>query len=398
MKTIGLIQAHHLSWSGGVDFSLATVDGKYAVEHVIERLKTMSELSDIVLAVPEDQGNLIFKQIAEKHGVQCFFGSVENVLERCMGAVDLVGGDIAVHVMGQHCFVDTELLRNMLEKMQEEDAQYISMPDSFTPYFAGKIFTRALLDTVHTAIQELPAGREIQYARFFSFIENNREQFGATVFTEIPQYSSEYLQGVRKSAEEIFRVDRLHVVREKASKVSNPLMESYEFASKILKPSDVLLDIACGDGFGSRYLSSYVSRAVGADINAEIIKENKAQNTVDTITYDVEDACNFSYGDGSFDAAVGMEIIEHIPLDHVHDFVKEIRRVLKPGGVFICSTPQNSMGEIPVVPWHVKEYSVEEFKKILGTYFTNVKIYASKRGGPLTEDEHGEKMLAVCQG
>ena len=55
------------------------------------------------------------------------------------------------------------------------------------------------------------------------------------------------------------------------------------------------------------------------------------------------------------------------------------------------------MGEIPVLPCHVKEYSLEEFKKILWTYFTRVKIYGSLRGGPLTDDEEGERMLAVCR-
>ena len=319
------------------------------------------------------------------------------MLERCMGALDLVDGDVAVHVMGQYCFVDTVLLQKMFQKMHEKNAKYISMPNSFAPHFAGKIFTRALLNTVHRAIQKLPTRREVQYARFFSFIESNRKQFRAMVFTEIQQYSKEYLLNVRKTAEQIFTVDRQDMVYEKASTVSNPMMEGYEFASQFLKPSDLLLDIACGDGFGSRYLSSYVAHVIGADINAKLIAENKAKNTIDAISYDVEDACNFSYKDGSFNAVAGMDIIEHLPLDRVDDFLRGIRRILKPGGVFICSTPQNSMGEIPVLPCHVKEYSLEEFKKILWTYFTRVKIYGSLRGGPLTDDEEGERMLAVCR-
>ncbi len=396
MKTIGLIQAHHLNWSGGVDYSLATVGGRYVVEHVIERLKAMPELSDIVLAVPEDPGNLVFKQIAEKHGVRCYFGSAENVLERCMGAIDHVGGRVAIHVMGQHCFVDTALLRKMLGQMRKEGAEYISMPDSFTPFFAGKAFTRVLLDAVHAAIEKLPEGWDIQYARFFSFIENHREQFKAAICTDVPRYSEEYLLGVREAAKEIFTLDRQDMVDEKASKVSNSILDVYTFASRFLKPADVVLDIACGDGFGSRCLIPHVSRVIGADINAELIAENVAKNTIGAITYEVQDACDFTYADGSFDAAVGMEIIEHIPLDSVDDFLGGIRRILKPEGVFICSTPQNSMGNIPVLPCHVKEYSLEEFKELLGKYFATMQIYGSKRGGPLTDDERGEKMLAVC--
>jgi hypothetical protein len=71
--------------------------------------------------------------------------------------------------------------------------------------------------------------------------------------------------------------------------------------------------------------------------------------------------------------------------------------VVAPGGAFICSTPQNSHGEIPVVPWHVREYSVAELRAILGRHFASVKILSSKSGGRLTESETGQKMVALCQ-
>jgi hypothetical protein len=77
--------------------------------------------------------------------------------------------------------------------------------------------------------------------------------------------------------------------------------------------------------------------------------------------------------------------------------VKEVRRVVAPGGAFICSTPQNSHGEIPVVPWHVREYSFSELRAILGRHFARVKILSSKSGGRLSESETGQKMVALCQ-
>jgi 2-polyprenyl-3-methyl-5-hydroxy-6-metoxy-1,4-benzoquinol methylase len=92
-----------------------------------------------------------------------------------------------------------------------------------------------------------------------------------------------------------------------------------------------------------------------------------------------------------------MELIEHLPVDQVDDFVKEVRRVVAPGGSFICSTPQNSHGDIPVVPWHVKEYSVAELRALLRRHFSTVKILSSKSGGRLTECETGQKMVALCR-
>ena len=110
MKIVGLVQAHHRGWAGAQDLSLARVGGKYAVEEVIDRLMAMPAIDAVTIAVPDDPGNEIFREIASARGASCFFGSPENVLERCKGALDAAGADIAVHVMGQHCFVDTVLL------------------------------------------------------------------------------------------------------------------------------------------------------------------------------------------------------------------------------------------------------------------------------------------------
>ena len=44
-KVVGLIQAHHRGWAGARDFSLARVNGKYAVEEVIDRLKAMPQVA-----------------------------------------------------------------------------------------------------------------------------------------------------------------------------------------------------------------------------------------------------------------------------------------------------------------------------------------------------------------
>jgi len=68
-----------------------------------------------------------------------------------------------------------------------------------------------------------------------------------------------------------------------------------------------------------------------------------------------------------------------------------MRRVLKPCGLFICSTPQNSQGKIPIQPAHEKEYSLSEFKDILSRYFIVEKVYGL-RGGYIQK----KKKAKVC--
>jgi 2-polyprenyl-3-methyl-5-hydroxy-6-metoxy-1,4-benzoquinol methylase/spore coat polysaccharide biosynthesis protein SpsF (cytidylyltransferase family) len=397
MKIVGLIQAHHCGWAGARDFSLSRVNGKYAVEEVIGRLQGMKQVSDVTIAVPDDPGNQIFRDIAAEHGVTCHFGSRENVLERMTGALDKIGGETAVHVMGQHCFVDTALLADMLGFMREKNARFVSLPDAFTPYFAGKIYTRALLDDVAAAIAALPDDRAVHLARYAGFIESHRGKFDAMVYEDVPQYDRAYLLKVRELAEQIFADDRMHVDAGEASKISNPLFESYEFARAQFGAGDHVVDIACGDGYGCRILSAQVGQVLGVDINERLIANNNQRNDQDNIRYAVDNAFGLSLGDASVNGATAMEVIEHLPVDQVDTFVKEVRRVVKPGGAFICSTPQNSHGEIPVVPWHVREYSAPELRAILERHFGSVKILSSKSGGRLSECETGQKMVALCQ-
>ena len=299
--------------------------------------------------------------------------------------------------MGQHCFIDSALLSEMVQFLATQAADYVSLPDDFTPYFAGKVYRRVLVEKVASTIALLPADNSIHLARFTAFIEHHRDQFRAMVYSKVPQYDREYLLKVRDTARAIFSDDRMHVDASNASKVSNPLFESYEFGASKFGQADKVIDIACGDGYGCRILSAGVGEVLGIDINADLIASNIAGNTQGNISYAVDNAFDLSLADGSVTGATAMELIEHIPLDKVDIFVSEVRRVVAPGGAFICSTPQNSYGDIPVVPHHVKEYSVAEFKAILGRHFSHVKIYSSKSGGRLTEDEIGQKMVAFCQ-
>jgi spore coat polysaccharide biosynthesis protein SpsF (cytidylyltransferase family) len=398
MKTIGLIQAHHRGWGGARDFSLARVHGKYAVEEVISRLKSIPAVADVIIAVPDDPGNIIFHDIAAEHGVACHFGSPENVLERCVGALDAVKADIAVHVMGQHCFIDAALLADMLAFLNDSGARFVSLPDAFTPYFAGKIYTRALLSDVAAAIAASPDDQAMNYARYPAFIEHHREHFGARIYEKVPQYDRDFLMKVREMAREIFADDRMHVDTGAASTISNALFESYEFARNQFGAGDHVLDIACGDGYGCRIMAPQVGRVLGVDINQPLIAANQQKNQVENISYDVGDCFALKLAKGAMTGATAMELIEHLPVDRVDSFIGEVRRVVRPGGIFICSTPQNSHGDIPVVPWHAKEYSVAELRAVLERHFACVKILSSKSGGRLSEAcQTGQKMVALCR-
>jgi SAM-dependent methyltransferase len=75
-----------------------------------------------------------------------------------------------------------------------------------------------------------------------------------------------------------------------------------------------------------------------------------------------------------------LETIEHLEKDH--EFLTEVHRVLRPGGTFICSTPNRTVTnpgkelfDRPWNPFHIREYSEKEFFHLLRAKFESVTIY-----------------------
>lgn len=71
------------------------------------------------------------------------------------------------------------------------------------------------------------------------------------------------------------------------------------------------------------------------------------------------------FADDSFDCVVSFQVIEHIKRDRA--FIEEVRRVLKPGGRFIVSTPNRPMS-LTRNPWHVREYNAKQFGELLASF------------------------------
>lgn len=143
MKIGCIIQANRYGWDGTEDYCIKTIDNKYVIEYVIEKIKDNTDVKDIVIAVPDIKSNYIFKDIARKYGVKCYLGSTDNVLERFINAVKEIDCDIIVKTLGQNCFLDIGLLNKMLEVMQEnKNIDFLQTPDDFETKFTAEIFKK----------------------------------------------------------------------------------------------------------------------------------------------------------------------------------------------------------------------------------------------------------------
>jgi len=138
----------------------------------------------------------------------------------------------------------------------------------------------------------------------------------------------------------------------------------------------VVLDMACGEGYGSDVLSRNASRVVGVDGNPEAHEHAKLRYTRPNLKF--EWGAVETYGEpAGFDAVVFLQTIEHVidpPAVLAH-----FRRILKPGGTAYVSTP-NVLKLAPAGraksdnPWHLREYRAAEFTELCRGAFDNVEV------------------------
>ena len=143
----------------------------------------------------------------------------------------------------------------------------------------------------------------------------------------------------------------------------------------------VVLDIASGEGYGSNLLAAVASKVTGVDIDAEAVQtaNEKYAAQRSNLEFVRGSADSIPVGPGLFDVVVSFETIEHH--DKHEEMMKEIKRVLKPGGLLIISSPDKLFySDKPgtINPFHVKELYKDEFRSLLASYFKNVGLYRQK--------------------
>jgi ubiquinone/menaquinone biosynthesis C-methylase UbiE len=138
--------------------------------------------------------------------------------------------------------------------------------------------------------------------------------------------------------------------------------------------TEKVLDIACGSGYGSYYLSlNNDLEVIGADVNSDSIKQAKKNYQKDNLKFQVANALSLPFKDNSFDAIVSLETIEHFDVSDQNLYLRELKRVLKPEGKLWLSTP-NAQASKHNNPWHLKELSFPELQQLLADNFRNYKI------------------------
>lgn len=158
-------------------------------------------------------------------------------------------------------------------------------------------------------------------------------------------------------------------------------LEHYHRYSAIrsIVQNKMVLDIACGEGYGSHLLSANAQNVIGVDISEQTIKHAKEKYVNSNLSFKQGSASEMPIEDNSIDVVVSFETIEH---HNLHDeMMSEIRRVLKPNGTLIMSSPDkvNYNKTLPEPnKFHVKELNFSEFKSLINKNFKHSEFFFQK--------------------
>jgi len=153
----------------------------------------------------------------------------------------------------------------------------------------------------------------------------------------------------------------------------------YAFAATLCEGASVL-DAACGEGYGSALLAARAARVTGVDLSGEAVSHaNQRYGQQARLDFVEANVCDLPFPDDHFDRVVSFETLEHLHPQEA--MLAEFRRVLKPDGVLIISSPDKAIytdkhGSDNV--FHVRELYRDELETLLAREFPAVRLFGQK--------------------
>ena len=148
----------------------------------------------------------------------------------------------------------------------------------------------------------------------------------------------------------------------------------YRWIAERVSGLDVV-DMACGEGYGTAELAKRAARVTGVDANPEAHEHARIKYTRPGVRFERDLVESFSE---PCDAVVFLQTIEHV--QNPEEVLAHFRSMLRPGGTAYVSTPNvltlaPEGAEKSGNPWHVKEYRADEFRALCEGTFEHVELY-----------------------
>jgi SAM-dependent methyltransferase len=136
-----------------------------------------------------------------------------------------------------------------------------------------------------------------------------------------------------------------------------------------LKPDITFMEVGAGDCSLSLRAAQHVRQVYAVEVSAEVTGGLTRPPNFKLL---ISNGCDIPLADQTVDVAYSFQLMEHIHPDDASDQLREIHRVLKPGGVYFCVTPNRLSGPHDISMYfddvatglHLKEYSIGDLNRI----------------------------------
>jgi SAM-dependent methyltransferase len=137
-----------------------------------------------------------------------------------------------------------------------------------------------------------------------------------------------------------------------------------------------LVDLACGEGYGSAILAERAQLVLGVDANPEAHEHARLKYRSDNLWFRRALVEQFDE-DAPYDAIVFLQTIEHV--EDPGRLLERLASLLVPEGVTYISTPNRLTLAPPGAirsdnPWHVREYDAQEYRELIEPHFKSVEL------------------------
>jgi 2-polyprenyl-3-methyl-5-hydroxy-6-metoxy-1,4-benzoquinol methylase len=135
-----------------------------------------------------------------------------------------------------------------------------------------------------------------------------------------------------------------------------------------------VVDMACGEGYGSEVLARTAAHVVGVDANPEAHEHARLRYVLPNLRYERDLVESFAE---PCDAVVFLQTIEHV--QDAGAILEHFKAMLAQGGAVYVSTPNLLTLAPPGAeksdnPWHVREYRAAEFRQLCEAHFERVEM------------------------
>lgn len=151
-----------------------------------------------------------------------------------------------------------------------------------------------------------------------------------------------------------------------------------------LTPGCTFLEVGCGDGALAARVAAGAKQVYAVDIS------NQAQGELPrNLQLLITDGRAIDVPAGSVDVAFSDQVMEHLHPDDAAEQLRQIHRALRPGGVYLCVTPNRMYGPSDISAFfddeargfHLKEYTLREIREVFARAgFPKTHVYAGARG------------------